>query len=193
LITSFKDGWDCKVPDDLAHQWIAWRNQLTRLQDILLERCYKPTTFGHVQSTSLHIFSDASETGYGAVCYLRQVDTNDNICVALVPGKSRLSPFKSITIPRLELTAATVSVKLGAILKKELNLPNLDDHYWTDSKIALGYIFNDVKRFRVFGTNRAQKIRSYTKKAQWNHVETKENPADHALRGLSIDDSDNVK
>jgi len=193
LITSLKDGWDCKVPEYLAHQWISWRDQLFQLQHVTLERCYKPATFGPVQRTSLHIFSDASEIGYGAVCYLRQVDTDDNICVSLVLGKSRVSPIKPITIPRMELTAATVSVKLGAMLKKELNLPNLHDYYWTDSKIVLEYIFNDVKRFRVFVANRTQKIRSYTKKVQWNYIETKENPADHASRGITIDDSHQVR
>ena len=54
------------------------------------------------------MFSDASELGYGVAAYLRQVDVENNIHVSLVFGKSRVSPIKSVTIPRLELTAATV-------------------------------------------------------------------------------------
>ena len=148
--------------------------------------------FGTVESMSLHLFSDASETGYGVACYLRQMDINGKICVSLAFGKSRVAPLKSVTIPRLELTAATVSVKLGAMLKEELKQYILQDFYWSDSKITLGYIMNDTKQFRVFVANRCQKVRSYTGKDQWNHIESKQNPADHASRGLAPDDTENV-
>ena len=86
------------------------------------------------------------------------------------------------------LTAAAVAVKIGAMLKKELQISDTQDFYWTVSKIVLGYIFNETKRFRVFVANRIQKIISYTSKNQWNYVETKSNPADHASRGISVDD-----
>ena len=190
-ITCLKDGWDSRVPDDLAQAWSAWRVELFELQHISVKRCYKPGDFGTVKDMSLHIFSDASEVGYGAACYLRQEDIRGNICVSLAFGKSRVSPIKSVTIPRLELTAATVSVKLGAMLRAELK-QNLSDFYWTDSMIALGYIMNDTKRFRVFVANRCQKIRSYTKKEQWNHVESQHNPADHASRGISVAETEKV-
>ena len=117
-ITSLNDGWDSQVPEDLAHLWTTWRVQLPKLQNLSVKRCFKPIEFGKVESISLHLFSDASETGYGVACYLRQVDTNGTICVSLAFGKSRVAPLKSVTIPRLELTAATVSVKLGAMLKE---------------------------------------------------------------------------
>ena len=179
-ITSLKDGWDSQVPEDLAALWMAWRQQLPNLQVLAIPRCYKPNVFGSVKHQSLHLFSDASEIGYGVASYLRQVDINGRINVSMVFGKSRVAPVKSVTIPRLELTAATVSTKIGAMLKEELQLSNMHDYYWTDSKISLGYICNDVKRFRIFVANRAAKIRAYTSKEQWQYVDTKENPADHA-------------
>ena len=169
-----------------------WRNKLTSLQEVFLQRCYKPCNFGKLKTSSLHLFSDASEIGYGVAAYLRQVNFNNVVNVSLVFGKSRVAPLKSVTIPRLELTAATVSAKLGAMLTEELKIPNLLDHYWSDSMITLGYIQNDIKRFRVFVSNRVQKIRSSTKKEQWCYVDTKENPADHASRGLSVEDVDAV-
>ena len=147
-ITSLTDGWDSHVPDELAMAWTRWRGKLTSLQDIFLRRCYKPSDFGKLKSSSLHLFSDASEIGYGVAAYLRQVNTHNVVSVSLVFGKSRVAPLKSVTIPRLELTAATVSAKLGAMLTEELKIPNLVDVYWSDSMITLDYIQNDVKRFR---------------------------------------------
>ena len=134
---------------------------------------------------SLHVFGDGCIIGYGAACYVRQVDEHGKIAVALVSGKSRVAPIKPITIPRLELTAATIAVKLGSLASKELELSDVEIKYYTDSKIVLGYISNDTKRFKIFVANRAQLIRTHTDKHQWEHVKTKENPADDASRGLS--------
>ena len=100
-------------------------------------------------------------------------------------GKSRVSPIKHTTIPRLELTAATVAVKVAALVIEELKINDLHTCYWTDSKIVLGYIFNDMKRYKVYVANRVQVIRSYTKKEQWRYVDTEENPSDCASRGIS--------
>ena len=191
-ITALKDGWDSEVPKDLANRWRAWRQGLPRLEEVSVDRCYRPKDFGEVRQRSLHLFSDASEIGYGVASYIRQVDINGRIHVAMVFGKSRVTPTKSITIPRLELTAATVSVKIGAMLKDELSLSNLQHHYWTDSQITLGYIGNETRRFRIFVANRTAKIRDYTTKEQWHYVDTDENPADYASRGLTIDEDKGV-
>ena len=192
-ITSLKDGWDNQVPEELSAEWLKWRTQLPRLQEIAIPRCYKPDEFGPVRQSSLHMFSDASDVGYGVAGYLRQINSEGTVNVSLVFGKSRVTPAKPVTIPRLELTAAFVSVKVSAMLKDELMVPNMRDCYWTDSKISLGYITNDVRRFRVFVANRSQKIRAYTSKDQWHYVNTHENPADHASRGLTMDNADGIK
>ena len=159
-ITALRDGWDTKVPEDLAQLWMSWRDNLPKLKNISIKRCYKPNNFDKVQNMSLHIFSDASEVGYGVACYLRQVDIEGRISVSLALGKSRVAPIKSVTIPRLELTAAQLSVKFGALLKEELDQRLVKDIYWSDSKITLGYIMNDVRRFRVFVANHCPKIRA---------------------------------
>ena len=62
--------------------------------------------------------------------------------------------MKPTTIPRLELTAATLASELGVLLQEELKIPRLEVHYWVDSKIVLGYILNETRRFRVFVVNR---------------------------------------
>ena len=191
-ITSLKDGWDSRVPVDLSELWREWRKTLPELQNISIPRCYKPICFESVASSSLHLFTDASEIGYGVACYLRQVDISGRISTSFVFGKSRVAPTKHVTIPRLELTACTVGAKVGAMLKEELKIPDLKDFYLTDSNISLGYITNDVKRFRIFVSNRVQKIRSYTRKDQWQHIESHNNPADHASRGITGMDKEAV-
>ena len=72
---------------------------------------------------SSHHFSDASEVGYGAGSYLRLVDDKGRIHCGLVMAKSHVAPLKTVTIPRMELTAAVVSVKLHRFITEQLDLP----------------------------------------------------------------------
>lgn len=71
-------------------------------------------------------------------------------------GKSRVTPLKPVTIPRLELTAAIVSSKISCMLRKEVEYAQIQETFWTDSKMVLGYINNDARRFHVFVGNRVQ-------------------------------------
>ena len=115
-------------------------------------------------------------------------DEDGNVNVSLVMGKSRVAPLKITTIPRLELTAAVVSAKVGLMLQEELNYANLKQFFWTDSKVVLGYINYNTKRFHMFVAKRVQIIRSNTDTKKWRHMDTKNNPADHASGGLSAEE-----
>ena len=69
--------------------------------------------------------------------------------VALLDGeewKARLAPIHEITIPRLQLTAAVISVKLSQIIREELETKIDQVNYWTDSMTVLKCINNDKKR-----------------------------------------------
>lgn len=185
-----KMPWDEEVTGSDLRRWHSWLSTLVCLQKVQLERCYKPKGFGRIISRQLHCFCDASELGYGVVIYLRLVDESGAICCSFVMGKSRVTPLKKVTIPRLELQAATTAVRLSTFAKGELefDLKESDVYYWTDSMIVLGYIKNERKRFRTFVANRISVIREATSSQQWRHVGTKVNPADDASRGLTIEE-----
>ena len=100
-------------------------------------------------------------------------------------GKSRVAPAKLVTVPCLELMAASLSLKVGYMLQRELSFEELSEVYWTDSQVVLGYINNDTERFHVFVANRVQLINDHADKEQWNFADSKNNPADHGSRGLS--------
>ena len=54
-----------------------------------------------------------------------------------------------MSIPRLQLTAAVVSVNVTSMLADELDYEHVQEVYYTDSTVVLGYINNDARRFRV--------------------------------------------
>ena len=85
--------------------------------------------------------------------------------------------------------AATLAANTHAMLKEELMVDNLRSKFWVDSKIVLGYILNDERRYKTFVANRKQKINACTLKEQWDYVDTKSNPADYCSRGISPKDT----
>ena len=86
-------------------------------------------------------------------------------------------------MPCLELTPAVVSVKTVAQLQRELDLKEVEETFWTDSKVVLGYIANEKRRFHIFIGNRVQQIQEHSCPTQWGYVNTKSNLADHASLG----------
>ena len=135
-------GWDDEIPEHFAIQWNSWFSDLQKLSNFSIQRCVKPVGFGKLCSVQLHHFSDASEIGYGTVSYLRLENTNKDIHCSFVMGKSRVTPLKQTTIPRLELTAATVAVRTDKMLKAELDIPIDESIFWTDSMVVLRYTGN---------------------------------------------------
>lgn len=140
-----------------------------------------PHAFNHLVAVELHNFSDASEKGYAAVSHLRLVDVDKNVHCSFVMAKTRLSPLKTITIPRLELTAAVLAVQLSQVIQAELPLNLTKVVYWTDSTSVIQYVKNESKRFHTFVANRIAKIRNATLPSQWFHVGSEENPVDEGL------------
>ena len=77
-------------------------------------------------------------------------------------------------IPRLELTAAVLSVKVTCLLKKELQIDDLKEIFWTDSQAGLAYIRSNCKRFKVFVANRIYQIKENNRVDQWHYASSKE-------------------
>lgn len=55
---------------------------------------------------------------------------------------------------------------------------------WTDSTIILSWLIADQKLFKIFVTNPVAQIHTFLPTCEWSHVDTAENPADPASRGL---------
>lgn len=102
-------------------------------------------------------------------------------------GKARVAPSKCVTIPRMELIAATMASRIDMLWRKELRMDLLDSVFWTDSTSVLKYIRNETSRFKVFVTNRVSQILKASCSAQWRYVDTSSNPADIASRGVKVD------
>ena len=56
--------------------------------------------------------------------------------------------------------------------------------YYSDSRVVLGYITNETRRFYVYVSNRVERIRKTSSPEQWYYVPSQQNPADLATRSV---------
>jgi len=186
-LTRLKLGWDEPLPKRELSQWIRWCEDLAKLRLVRVPRCLKGDAQNDVHY-QLHHFADASCAAYGAVTYLRVKGPSGKATCSLLMARSRLAPVKTVTLPRLELMAATLAVKIDQLMQRELDLPLTQSVFWSDSTIVLQYISNEHKRFHVFVSNRVATIRNSSSVQQWKHVNSRENAADDVSRGLTADE-----
>ncbi|KAL9975999.1 hypothetical protein ACROYT_G013228 [Oculina patagonica] len=105
-------------------------------------------------------------------------------------ARNRVAPLKQLSIPRLDLQAAVLAVRLYNLVKQELSVTVKDTIFWSDSKTVLQYISNESRRFHTFVANRVSEIHNGADPTQWRHVPGHLNPADDYTRGLRAADLD---
>lgn len=178
-----KISWDAELPSTIKKKFEKWKNQLTDLRNIEIPRCLGIFTLP--QNLSLHVFCDASKLAYATCIFLRSKDQNSISC-QLVQARTRVSPLKSITIPRLELLACTIGARLAKSVKTDLRMPDLATFFWSDSNNALYWIKKN-DQWAPFVYNRVQEIRKLTNPEDWHYVPGSLNPADLPSRGCSAE------
>ena len=97
----------------------------------------------------------------------------------------------AVTVPKLELAAATLATRINKVVTNELEGRLMIDSvtYWTDSMIVLKYIANEKRRFVTFVANRVAVIRQESEPSQWHHVRSELNPADYVSRGIKASET----
>ncbi|GBN96748.1 hypothetical protein AVEN_12200-1 [Araneus ventricosus] len=133
--------------------------ELGSLKNLSVSRCFHPASSGQ-HGISVHTFCDASQFAYAAAVFVR-IECADVVQVNLLAAKSRVASVKTITIPRLELLAATVGARLCRSVLRQLQWDNIKQHYWTDSTTVLGWIQRE-ELWSVSTNNRVQEIRKLT-------------------------------
>ena len=178
-------GWDEALDDETRDGFLAWRAHLPALRKLQIPRCVLAE--GETKEIQLHVFCDASETGYAACIYTRVVDENGTSNVQLLFAKAKVAPVKQMSIPRLELMAAQLGTQILTIAQTSLEsigvIPTKVFGY-SDSTTVLAWLAGSSKNWNTFVANRVSEIQSTLPRQYWFHVKTDENPADVASRGI---------
>ena len=116
-------------------------------------------------------FCDASLEAYAAVVYLL-METENGHSVRFLAAKTRVSPLRRQSIPRLELLSALLLSRLMRSISQSLEneLQLLPPSCFTHSKVALFIRIQGVdKDWKPFVQNRVTEIRSLIHPDYWRH------------------------
>ncbi|XP_046810049.1 uncharacterized protein LOC124420623 [Lucilia cuprina] len=176
-----KVDWDSPIPSDINEKWLEYRSTLSEFSNIKIPRWINVSKDFKLE---LHCFCDASTVAYAAAIYCRVITPNE-IFVHLLQAKSKISPIKTVSIPRLELCAATLLAKLSERVKnsfKDRHIENI--FFWSDSSTVLCWLRKPPSSWTVYVANRVAEIQRHSNYFQWKYVPSALNPADCASRGI---------
>ncbi|XP_033231617.1 uncharacterized protein LOC117182625 [Belonocnema kinseyi] len=143
LLWKIQLTWDSPVLEDIQDFWIKYKEQLQLLSKVKFSRFISTPDTAEIQ---LHGFCDASENAYRACLYLRSTDRQGRHRSVLISSKSRVAPLNANSLPRLELCAANLLVKLYTVTFK--TFPFL---------------------LKTFVANRVAEIQAASRSQDWRH------------------------
>jgi hypothetical protein len=177
-----KIGWDKILPEEVVNVWKLWFKEVFKLHSIKIPRWYLNTE--ETQTLELHTFCDASKKSYATCIYMRSIRDEEITC-HLIASKTRVAPLKNLSVPRLELMAATIGARFQSHIRKLVDISVENCFMWTDSRIVYHWIQGSSNKWKPFMSNRVEEIQKQTLISNWNHCAGAENPADLATRGIS--------
>lgn len=145
---------------------------------IEIPRCYlrgaPPSAYDTLEA---HVFMDASQDYYSCAVYFRITHEGAPKC-ALVSAKTKVGPLKPLSIPRMELLAATLGVRLLDTVLANHDVKVTKRFLWTDSSTVLHWIAADPRKYKPFVAYRITEILQGSRLDEWRYVRSKLNIAD---------------
>uniref|UniRef100_A0A1X7TG04 Uncharacterized protein n=1 Tax=Amphimedon queenslandica TaxID=400682 RepID=A0A1X7TG04_AMPQE len=188
-----KIGWDEQISGSMRKKWTDIVNSIKDSESIFINRHYFRDTRSEKAEVKLCGFCNASTRAYVAVIYMLCITDDGQRRMAFVTSKTHVSPLKEHSIPRLELLAALLLVRLmksvNVALRDDIELSN--PVCYTDSLVVLYWIRGVGRSWKPFVENRVREIRSLVPFVCWKHCPGEMNPADISSRGLTMEELKN--
>uniref|UniRef100_A0A182WUY2 Uncharacterized protein n=1 Tax=Anopheles quadriannulatus TaxID=34691 RepID=A0A182WUY2_ANOQN len=163
--------------------WRRWEDVFSLIARLRIPRCYFPEAREKVyENAELHLFVDASQRTYACVLYLRVIDSAGEPHCTMLCGKANVAPLKPLTIPKMELQACLLGARHLKSTEQHHSIPVKRRVLWTDSTVALSWIYADPRNHRPFVAKRAAEIQENTNVNEWRWLPTHDNPADEATK-----------
>ncbi|XGW27542.1 hypothetical protein V3C99_007836 [Haemonchus contortus] len=184
-IVLMKSPWNSILPQHYVDKW----NEIhTKINDTIISL---PRNIGKgnekMGKSTLWVFADASQLAIVCCAYVTHLPNHHTD--GLLCAKARLAPLKrKLSIPRLELIAILISLRLAKTILHVYKGRIQSLHIVNDSKIALAWL-QSSRKLPVFVSNQVDRIHKLTRQIQelgitlsFKYIESAHNPADIATR-----------
>jgi hypothetical protein len=178
--------WDVKIPEELAVDWRKFIESLDLIEKVKIPRNYAPVDPNQCQ-VSLIVFADASDKAFSAECFFR-LDSGSEVYVALAAAKAKVAPVNPLTIPRLELQAALLGVRVASMVKSITSFKIHETRFLSDSTCVLSWICDLKTKQQMFVGSRIGEILEKSSSNEWYYVPSKLNVADEATKVTKEED-----
>ena len=179
--------WDSLLHREDKNEWIQLLKDILKLKQMQIPRFCLRVSWTNAREDgryTLICFTDASSNAMCAAVYIRFETISGVVNSGLLVSKTRVSPVKPETIPKLELCATLLGARLVRKVTAALSFDIDAEYFLIDSKIVLGAL-SKGSLASDFSGNCIAEIRGKTKSGIFGWVRSEDNIADIGSRGAN--------
>ena len=145
--------WDEQLPIQISRRLQKILDSYFEMPEIHLTRTLTSLRYSE-SSAELHIFLDASTAAMAAVAYLRKTHNHSEVTeTCFLIGNCKVAPIKQTSVPKFELEAAVIGVRLHSTIVKESSFAIDKTLFWTDSQVVLDWIASSERQLVYIETD----------------------------------------
>ena len=168
------------IPDYMKEKWVQLIQLLKSAESVRFPRCVRPANA--VGNPELVLFNDGSNDAMCTVAYLRwKLDNGEYECT-LWTAKTRVTPLKKTTIPRIEMTSAVMSTRLCKTINEHGGLEFENTYFILDLARTMALMKKNTVALKEFIGNRVLEALEVAQPDQFFHVKSSDNIADLGTR-----------
>ena len=173
--------WDEPLSDEIKSKWVEVLIKIKEAENTTFRRCVKLNRKA-VGKPILIICTDGSEDAMCATAHIRWKFEDGSVHVLLWAAKSRVTPLVKLTIPRIEMSASVLGVRLSKAVQESSIWEFEEIVHIIDASCVLATLKNNTTALGEWWGNRIQECLNSTDISQWWHIRSKLNIADLGTR-----------
>lgn len=173
-------SWDDPINEVTKEKWVKMLQLLKGAEIMRFPRRIKPDCT--VGDPILVMCNDGSKDAMCCTAHVRWQLENGEFECRLLAAKSRVTPLRTMSIPRTEMQSAVMSVRLSKAIQHHMAMKFESVVHIVDSTCTLATLHKDTVGLKEFMGPRVAECLETTKPKDWNHVPSAENISDLATR-----------